>query len=608
MKFHAELAGNQIVCDITPDHAFAGPVFCFSLMVPSIVLEGGTLVTNTGGYAEVQLPDLEAGVPHRVVLRHADPSFIAANRAWLPLSGYLRSGGELVPLPVLEAGVKDVEDTPFEPFDGLRLIPKVDHWTPMVGTVLVKGFSYADSPALDQVAALGHRCNMQDFNQQDGQPVTVRTDPNLPLDAYSLTIAQDGISISASSDGGTLYAGVTLLSLCATHGGALPLGTISDASRFGWRGQHLDCARHFYDVKAILRLLDLMALCKLNRFHWHFADDEAFRVEVDCLPELWQKTAFRGECEVIPGVFGGGISSGGTYSKADVAKVVAHAMSLNIEVLPEIEVPAHALAFCKIYPETRDPAENGIETSVQGYQGNAANPAMHATLQKFKALATEVAGLFPFKHLHLGGDELPHDTWSGSPAARKLMEAEGLDRTEDLFGWTMAQLGAHVAALGYRPAAWEEAARGKNGGIGNGALLFSWTGQGPGIDAARAGYDVVMTPAQHAYLDMAHTDDPTDWGANWAAYIALEETVNWDPVPEDAPDIADRVAGIEGTFWSEFTTQDLQMEAMLAPRILGIAAKAWQAKDSITGAELRSLAGHYREVFDRMGWARNKGA
>lgn len=607
MKFDATLAGNQIVCEITPDSALAAPVFCFSLMVPCMVLEGGTLRANIGGYAEVQLPDLAAHATHHIVLRHADPGFIAANRAWLPLGGYLRSGSDLLPLPALPAGVAEVEDTPFVEFDGLRIVPQVGGWTPSGGMVTVVGFRYQNT-VLDEVAALASRCGLADFSDQSGVTISVDLDPTLPVDAYGLEISETAITVTASGNGGIFNAGVTLLSLRETHDGALPLGLITDAPRFGWRGQHLDCARHFYSVATIVRLLDLMALCKLNRFHWHFADDEAFRVEVDCLPDLWQKTALRGEGQVIPGVFGGGIASGGTYSKADVAKIVAHAKSLNIEVLPEIEVPAHALAFCKIYPETRDPAENGVETSVQGYQGNAANPAMPETLTKFKALATEIAGLFPFNHLHLGGDELPQDTWSGSPAARKLMEAEGLDGTDDLFGWTMAQLGRHVADLGCRPAAWEEAARGKNGGIGNGTLLFSWTGQGPGIAAARAGYDVVMTPAQHAYLDMAHTDQPQDWGANWAAYIALEDTVDWDPVPANAPDIAPRVVGIEGTFWSEFTTEDRQMEAMLAPRILGIAAKAWQAQGTITGAELRSLAGHYRGVFDRMGWARNRGA
>ena len=606
VQFTVTVDDKDIICTITPDTNLTAPVFCFSLMAPPAVASGGTLLTHTGGYGEAPLPDLIAGIPHSIVLHYADPTFGPANRAWLPLGPYLRHANGTTALPALPAGVTTQADSPFTPHEGLRIVPQPTAWT-ATGGALTGGVTWDNCPTLDRAAGLATRCNLANFQQSNGTPITVKIDESLGRDSYTLTIDTDKITLSAGDDGGIFYAGITLLTLTQSHDG-IPLGHISDSPRFDWRGQHLDCARHFYQPATIMRLLDLMALCKLNRFHWHFADDEAFRVQVDCLPDLWQKTAQRGENQIMPGVFGGGISSGGTYSKSDVAAIIAHATALNIDVLPEIEIPAHALAFCKIYPDTRDPAENGQEVSVQGYIGNAANPAMPETLTKFKALATEIAAMFPFKHVHLGGDELPDDTWSGSPAARHMMQQNDLQTTDDLFGWTMAELGQHIRDLGHRPAAWEEAARGKNGGIGNGAILFSWTGQGAGIDAARAGYDIVMTRAQNAYLDMAHTADPADWGANWAATISLEDTINWDPIPAGAPDIADRVIGIEGTFWSEFTTQDDQMEPMLAPRILGIAAKAWQADNTIDGATLRSFAGHYRTIFDRMNWARYTGA
>ena len=163
-----------------------------------------------------------------------------------------------------------------------------------------------------------------------------------------------------------------------------------------------------------------------------------------------------------------------------------------------------------------------------------------------------------------------------------LMAEHGLETTQDLQGWTIAKLAQMTVANGQRPAAWEEAAQGSNGGIGHGAILFSWTGQGPGLDAARAGYDVVMTPAQHLYFDMAHTDDVRDWGANWAAYVDLADTINWDPVPD--PALSDRILGVQGAFWSEFTTQDAQIWPMLMPRMLGLSAMAWQ-KDAPSEAE-----------------------
>src|SRR5690606_11226329 len=214
--------------------------------------------------------------------------------------------------------------------------------------------------------------------------------------------------------------------------------------------------------------------------------------------------AFRGEGQLIPGVFGGGAGpTGGSYSPADVAAVLARAASLGIEVLPEIEVPAHALALTRLIPGLRDPDDTGDEASVQGYRRNTMNPACPATWDLLVPLAQEVAALFPFRHLHLGGDEAPHDAWMGSQAARGWAGGAGAT-SDDIQGKMLSRLASTLAGAGIRPCAWEEAAKGVAGGIGNGAILFSWTGQGPGIEAARRGYDVVMTPAQHAYFDMAH--------------------------------------------------------------------------------------------------------
>ena len=319
-------------------------------------------------------------------------------------------------------------------------------------------------------------------------------------------------------------------------------------------------------------------------------------MQVACLPELWQQTEMRGEGHLIPAIFSGTSESGGSYSKDDARAVIAHAKTLNIEVMPEIEVPAHAFALAKVYPDTRDPDDTGSERSVQGYTANVVNPAMPKTWDILEALATEVGTLFPFGLLHLGCDELPADTWMGSPLAKALMAKEGLETTQDLQGWTMSRLAQTVVKNGQRPAAWEEAAQGKNGGIGHNAILFSWTGAGPGFAAARAGYDVVMTPAQHVYMDMAHTNDIDDWGADWAGAVKLSDTIAWDVIPTDEPELAKHIIGIQGTFWSEFTTQDAQLWPMLVPRILGIASKGWQSHN-ITSADLHSLATDFARVW-----------
>ncbi len=596
--FTAHIDGATIACTLTPGRAIAAPVLCFSLMAPPAVLSGGTLIRSVGGYGEVQLPDLIAGQTHHLTLAHENPDFRPVNRAWLPLGAYLRSGDTIIPLPSGPAGVIQTETVRPPAIDGLRLVPPPTAWDPTGDTIHAAAFGSTD-PRLASANALAQRIGQPALLSPDGVRLTLST-AELDPESYSLDIQPDAVKLSAADDAGFHYGAVTLMMLRATHAGLIPTGRITDTPRFPYRGQHLDCARHFYQPATIHRLLDLMALFKMNHFHWHFSDDEAFRLQVDCAPDAWTKTAFRGEGELVPGVFGGGPRAGGTYSKADARAVIDHAAGLHIAVLPEIEVPAHALGLAAALPGLRDLEDTGTERSVQGYAANVLNPAMPATWDLLEALSLEVADLFPLGMLHLGCDELPPDTWAGSPAVAALKRQEGLTTRDDVQEWTMQRLARHLTRNGVKVAAWEEAARGQHGGVGHGALLFSWTGQGPGIDAARAGYDVVMSPAQHVYLDMAHTGDADDWGAAWAAFVSLADTIDWQVIPN--PAIADRIKGVEGTFWSEFTTDDRQIEPMIAPRILGVATKAWSGDQPITADDLTRLAWHHGDLFDAMGW------
>ncbi|MBN8631417.1 MAG: beta-N-acetylhexosaminidase [Rhodobacterales bacterium] len=609
MTFRARIDGRQIRCEIGTDHALAAPVFCFSLMAAPAVAAGGTLVRRVAGYAEVALPDLAAGSVHEVVLEHADPRYHPRNRAWLPLGPYLRVGRQCLPLPPgTDLGLRDGDGPPATPLapDRLPLVPQPTEWTSS-GEMLAFS-ALAPVAALEGVDQLALRLGLVPLLAAGATALAVSEDATLGPEGYRLLIAPEGLSVAIGGAAGLHNAGITLLTLRETTGGKLPCGTLTDSPRFGWRGQHLDCARHFFGIDFILRLLDLMALMKMNRFHWHLSDDESFRLEVETQPLLWKRTAFRGEGELVPGVFGGGIRAGGSYSRADVERVLARARALHIEVLPEIEVPAHSHGMVKALPGLRDPGDNGEEASVQGYIDNIVNPAMPATWEVLQPLTEEVAARFPFGMLHLGADEAPHGAWDGSPAVAALKAREGLVSSDDVQGWMLARLAGRLVAKGIRVAAWEEAAKGVQGGIGNAALLFSWTGQGPGVEAARRGHDVVMCPAQNAYFDLAHTDDPDDWGASWAGFVPLEKTVAWDPVPKGAEDIAPRIVGVQACFWGEFTTEDDQAEGMIAPRILGIATKGWEPAGRTDGAAIRALAGTYGPILDRIGWKWNRGA
>jgi hexosaminidase len=215
-------------------------------------------------------------------------------------------------------------------------------------------------------------------------------------------------------------------------------------------------------------------------------------------------------------------------------------------------------------------------------------------------MISDIAQIFPFGHIHLGADELPPNAWAGSPRVAALMKDENLANSNDVMGWMMNRVANIAKKYGLRPAAWEEAQYGVNGGIGHDAILFSWTGQAPGIAAARAGYDIVMCPAQTTYFDMAHSKDQKDWGATWAACFGLNDATMWDPIPE--PDIAQRVIGVQCTYWGEFTTSDAQFEPMIAPRILGLATVAWARDDRRRVCDIYALADAYEPVFSALDW------
>ena len=607
LSFDAILKDGNIRCTLISAQKLVDPVFCFSLMAPGSVITGGRVIRRVGGFHEVQLPPLAAGQTHVIDLTYDDPNISVKNRAWLPLGSYLRVGDTCHSLPGLELGVRIGPEQPSEAYDGLPLVPAPTKWSPVLGTVQADGFSFSDDQ-LDKVNALATRTSAKGFKNQVGLAVIVHRQADMQQEGYVLSITPEKVIITAASHSGIFYAGITLFNLFITTNGLLPCGRIEDQPRFPWRGQHLDCARHFFKPDTIVGLLDLMALLKLNRLHWHFSDDEAFRIEIPNLPEVWQNSRCRGEGAYMPGVFSGGIKACGSYSVRDVERIVAHAKALHIEVLPEIEIPAHSYVLNQIFPEMRDPDDTGVEESVQGYRGNVTNPACPRTWEVVEALIDGIAPLFPFGYLHLGCDELPQMAWSGSPRMVRFKQQHGLKTADDVGAWVMRKAAGLADAKNMRPAAWEEAARGAGGGIGNDALLFIWQGQDAGVEAARAGYDVVMCPAQNVYFDMVHTSDPADWGASWAAIIGLEETINWDPVPAGAQDIADKVVGVQGAFWGEFTQQDHQIEPMLAPRILGLATKAWSQQDALAGSDLRALAGHYRAVFDALGWQWNTAA
>ncbi len=601
--WHLSLSGKRLIGQI-PD-APVGATLCFSMMAPVGLQGEGTILRAVGGYTE-----LLADFCQPFSIGFQDPAFEIFNIGWLPQGVYLR---------LKDGGCVEVEtsfDTPkcedipvavLPERTALKLVPQPASWRPDGGVMQVDGgFSCGQNAfpeALHSASELADRMALGPL-LGGAKQLDIRDDAALEPEGYELDITPEKATVWAAGSAGAFYGLVALINLKATYDGRIPTGKIVDSPRFGWRGQQLDCARHFYQPETLLKLLDLMALFKLNRFHWHFSDDEAFRLEVKSFPEIWQKTAMRGEGCVIPGVFGGGQGpTGGSYSLEFARDLVVRAAALQIEVLPEVEIPAHAYGLNQVFPALTDPTDNSLAPSVQGYIDNTMNPAAPFMWALTEALIAEISDIFPFKHIHLGCDERPPKAWLDSPLAQSFMAEHGLETTDDLQEWAISKAARFARDCGVQPCAWEEAAQGQGGGIQNDAILFSWTGQGPGLAAARAGYKVVMTPAQHLYFDHTHSKAFGESGARWAGVLPLESTVAWRPVPINEPELERNIIGVEGAFWSEFTHADVEMEPKLAPRILGLAEMAWRQKNNPANAEsLKKMAKIYEPIFEKIGW------
>jgi len=395
------------------------------------------------------------------------------------------------------------------------------------------------------------------------------------------------------------------MQLAQTYHQLVPCGSIFDQPRFTWRGQHLDTVRHFYSVDSILKLLDLMSLFKLNKFHWHGTDDEAFRFKLDGHPEIATLTAKRGNNLLVPPVFGSGPeATGGCYDRDDIQKIINRASNNYIEVMPEFDLPGHNLSLVNLYPRTRDPEDKSCEVSVQGYIENTINPAMPETIRLTESLIDDLCSMFPGEYIHLGGDEVAPEAWSKSPAIENLKNERNLKNSKDVASWFINKLSKRVELNNKKTASWQEAEDGNHHDEKSDKLLFSWQNLESGFNLARQGYQVVLCPAEHIYFDMVQSRNYADRGANWAAVLPFESTVDWQIIPENEPELEAKIRGIQGHLWSETILKDDEMESMLCPRILGLSESAWTNQNNRRkGSELNDLVlNSYRDLFKKIGW------
>jgi hexosaminidase len=368
----------------------------------------------------------------------------------------------------------------------------------------------------------------------------------------------------------------------------LPRVEIEDSPRFAWRGAMLDCARHFMPVEFIKKFIDLLALHKLNTFHWHLTEDQGWRLEIKKYPRLTEIGSRRRESTLghqSANAGGDGIPHGGFYTQQQARAVVAYAAERHINVVPEIEMPGHAQAAIAAYPELGCTGEKLEVGTRWGVIPNIFNPA-ESTFRFLEDVLAEVIDIFPSPWIHIGGDEAIKTQWEASPEIRARMAGVGAKDMHELQSWFIRRIGDYLASRGRRLVGWDEI---MEGGLAPNATVMSWRGAEGGIEAARLGHNVVMAPNSHTYLDKYQSKDRSIEPLAIGGYLPLETIYQYEPIPEklDAEQ-ARQVLGAQCQIWTEYIATPGHVEYMAFPRLAAFAEAAWSSPQVRNYANFRT--------------------
>lgn len=458
-------------------------------------------------------------------------------------------------------------------------------------------FDSTNKPLNDAIAPLVHKFKtaasldlLANARGKDQTVVEVSLSKSISsAEGYELVINPQKISIVAQQPAGAFYAVQTLLQLLpeqieapepATHTGwQVPGVRIEDAPRFAYRGIMLDVSRHLMAVDSIKRIIDLLAMQKMNRFHWHLTDNDGWRFQSKKYPKLTQIGAYRKGSPV-----GNNITYdynrlpndslyGGYYTQEQMKEVVQYAAERFITVIPEIEMPAHAMAAIASYPELACLAPDGKSFPYpQQIQGEFCTK--DETLHFITDILSEVMEIFPSKYIHIGGDEAGMETWKTCRYCQQRMKDEKLQDVHALQSYFIKRVEKFVNSKGRSIIGWDEIMK---GGVAPNAAVMSWTGIKNGVEAARKKHEVVMTPLPYCYFDHAQSDAPGEPEA-YSGLIMLSNVYSYDPVPSglQAP-AATYIRGAQGNLWTEYVPTTAHAEYMLFPRSTALAEVTWSS-------------------------------
>lgn len=429
--------------------------------------------------------------------------------------------------------------------------------------------------------------------------LTTKTDAGLGKEGYHLLIGKKGIIISANEPAGLFYGIQTLIQLFPKEIESAqvqhvkwmaPCVDIKDYPRFAWRGLMFDVSRHFFTKAEVKQYIDIMVRYKFNLLHMHLTDDEGWRIEIKSLPRLTSVGAYNAKKVGQFGTFSPPgpdepRTYGGFYTQEDIKDLVQYAKERFVNIMPEIDVPGHSLAAVVAYPElsctpgadkytvrSGERFMNFNEGSITAMIDNTLCPANEKVYSFLDKVLTEVAQLFPFGYIHMGGDECAKNFWEQSDAVKALMQKENLKTMEEVQSYFEKRLEKIVESKGKKFMGWDEIIE---GGLGPNAAVMSWRGIKGGIEAAKLGHEVVMSPTTFAYLDYMQSDAVNE--VNVYATLRLNKTYEFEPVPDNVD--AKLVLGGQANLWTEQVYNIRQAEYMTWPRGFAIAESVWSPKE-----------------------------
>ena len=443
-----------------------------------------------------------------------------------------------------------------------------------------------------------------------GGLITVSADPQLPAEGYTLIVTPQDIDIKAADCAGAFYAVQTLRQLYDPETHTIPALEITDYPRFAYRGFMLDEGRHIFGIDQIKKVLDMMALNKLNRFHWHLTEDQGWRMEVPKYPQLAEVAAQRKsdrlgwreqEADSIP--------YGGYYSDDEMREIVDYAADLFIEIIPEIDIPGHTQAAVAAYPELLacDPEAHHEVWTHMGVSDDVINVANPAAVQFTKDVIDHAIEIFPYGYLHLGGDECPTTKWEKNDACRALLDSIGSTDYRDLQLNFYRELQRHIDA---KPAAdrrrlifWNEVLHGNTAMLDSDIVIMAWVGADKAArEAAERGLNTILTPQIPYYINRKQHPSPDEPLSQGQGTETLEKVYAYVPL-NDVPDsLASKYMGVQANFWSEYVSDADFLEYLMMPRLAAVAEAAWTPQAERDYTDFTERLKGLLPLYDRMNW------